>query len=132
MDPEVQGQTHITPRRATRRVTIAATASRRRGPTDGKGSPMPPMSGSSHCWATGRGAGAVSVAIVARWRLWVRPGYLLYRNLVARPPGQANVPMITVKGGACGPVTRDSLCSPPETDHARHDPAPIRRMAGRE
>jgi hypothetical protein len=73
-----------------------------------------------------------SLDIVPRWRLWVRPGYLLYRNLVARPPGQANVPMITVKGGACGAVTRDSLCSPPETDHARHDPAPIRRMAGRE
>jgi hypothetical protein len=27
------------------------------------------------------------------WRLWVRPGYLLYRNLLARPLGQANVPM---------------------------------------
>jgi hypothetical protein len=31
--------------------------------------------------------------IVPEWRLWVRPGYLLYRNLVARPLGQANVPM---------------------------------------
>jgi hypothetical protein len=30
--------------------------------------------------------------IVPRWRLWVRPGYLLYRTLVARPLGQANVP----------------------------------------
>ncbi|HZB47986.1 MAG TPA: hypothetical protein VE547_02730 [Mycobacteriales bacterium] len=28
-----------------------------------------------------------------QWRLWVRPGYLLYRTLVARPLGQANVPM---------------------------------------
>jgi len=27
------------------------------------------------------------------WRPWVRPGYLLYRTLVARPLGQANVPM---------------------------------------
>jgi hypothetical protein len=27
------------------------------------------------------------------WRLWVRPGYLLYRTVVARPLGQANVPM---------------------------------------
>jgi hypothetical protein len=27
------------------------------------------------------------------WRMWVRPGYLLYRSLVARPLGQANVPM---------------------------------------
>jgi len=31
--------------------------------------------------------------IVPEWRLWVRPGYLLYRNVVARPLGQANVPM---------------------------------------
>ncbi|HEV7653471.1 MAG TPA: hypothetical protein VGP36_01870 [Mycobacteriales bacterium] len=30
--------------------------------------------------------------IVPRWRLWVRPGYLLYRTFVARPLGQANVP----------------------------------------
>lgn len=27
------------------------------------------------------------------WRLWVRPGYLLYRKLLARPLGQANLPM---------------------------------------
>ena len=31
--------------------------------------------------------------IVPEWRLWVRPGYLLYRSLVARRLGQANVPM---------------------------------------
>jgi hypothetical protein len=31
--------------------------------------------------------------IAPKWRLWVRPGYLLYRTLVARPLGQANVPM---------------------------------------
>jgi hypothetical protein len=31
--------------------------------------------------------------IVPKWRVWVRPGYLLYRTLVARPLGQANVPM---------------------------------------
>jgi hypothetical protein len=31
--------------------------------------------------------------IVPEWRLWVRPGYLLYRSLVARPLGQASVPM---------------------------------------
>ena len=31
--------------------------------------------------------------IIPEWRLWVRPGYLLYRNLVARPLGQASVPM---------------------------------------
>jgi hypothetical protein len=31
--------------------------------------------------------------IVPRWRAWVRPGYLLYCHLVARPLGQARVPM---------------------------------------
>jgi hypothetical protein len=31
--------------------------------------------------------------IVPEWRAWVRPGYLLYRYAVARPLGQANVPM---------------------------------------
>jgi hypothetical protein len=31
--------------------------------------------------------------IVPEWRLWARPGYLLYRTLVARPLGQASVPM---------------------------------------
>jgi hypothetical protein len=31
--------------------------------------------------------------IVPEWRLWVRPGYLLYQRLLARPLGQASVPM---------------------------------------
>jgi hypothetical protein len=31
--------------------------------------------------------------IAPAWKLWVRPGYLFYRTLVARPLGQANVPM---------------------------------------
>jgi hypothetical protein len=31
--------------------------------------------------------------IVPQWQLWVRPGYLLYRTFVARPLGQANMPM---------------------------------------
>lgn len=31
--------------------------------------------------------------IVPEWRSWVRPGYVLYRSLVARRLGQANVPM---------------------------------------
>jgi hypothetical protein len=31
--------------------------------------------------------------IVPQWRLWARPGYLLYRTLLARPLGQASVPM---------------------------------------
>jgi hypothetical protein len=34
-----------------------------------------------------------SLDIVPEWRLWVRPGYLLYRTLVARPLGQASLPM---------------------------------------
>jgi hypothetical protein len=34
-----------------------------------------------------------SLDIVPEWRAWVRPGYLLYRTLLARPLGQANVPM---------------------------------------
>jgi hypothetical protein len=34
-----------------------------------------------------------SLDIVPQWRLWVRPGYLLYRTLVARPLGQASIPM---------------------------------------
>jgi hypothetical protein len=34
-----------------------------------------------------------SLDIVPKLRLWGRPGYLLYRTLVARPLGQANVPM---------------------------------------
>jgi hypothetical protein len=34
-----------------------------------------------------------SLDIVPEWRLWVRPGYLLYRSLLARPLGQASVPM---------------------------------------
>jgi hypothetical protein len=31
--------------------------------------------------------------IVPQWRTWVRPGYLLYRTLLARPLGQASLPM---------------------------------------
>jgi hypothetical protein len=31
--------------------------------------------------------------IEPEWRMWVRPGYLLYRALVARPLGQASLPM---------------------------------------
>lgn len=34
-----------------------------------------------------------SLDIVPEWRRWVRPGYLLYRSLLARPLGQASVPM---------------------------------------
>jgi hypothetical protein len=31
--------------------------------------------------------------ITPQWRPWIRPGYLLYRSTVARPLGQANLPM---------------------------------------
>jgi hypothetical protein len=31
--------------------------------------------------------------IVPQWRLWVRPGYLLYRTAVGRRLGQASIPM---------------------------------------
>jgi hypothetical protein len=34
-----------------------------------------------------------SLDIVPEWRRWVRPGYLLYRRVLARPLGQASVPM---------------------------------------
>ena len=34
-----------------------------------------------------------SLDIVPQWRAWVMPGYLLYRTALARPLGQANVPM---------------------------------------
>ena len=34
-----------------------------------------------------------SLDIVPQWHRWVRPGYLLYRSVVARPLGQASVPM---------------------------------------
>jgi hypothetical protein len=52
--------------------------------------------------------------IVPEWRLWVRPGYLLYRTLVARPLGQANVPMNqreTQRGirSRIDTITRDDL-----------------------
>jgi hypothetical protein len=70
--------------------------------------------------------------IVPEWRLWVRPGYLLYRTLVARPLGQANVPMnqretqrgirsridtITLPGaGDGGPTVRGWIRSFTDTD----------------
>ena len=34
-----------------------------------------------------------SLDIIPEWRRWVRPGYLLYRSVLARPLGQASVPM---------------------------------------
>ncbi len=73
-----------------------------------------------------------SLDIVPQWRLWVRPGYLLYRTLVARPLGQANVPMnqretqrgirsridmiIPPEGGGQVPVIRGWIRSFSDTD----------------
>jgi hypothetical protein len=68
--------------------------------------------------------------IEPKWRLWVRPGYLLYRTLLARPLGQASVPMNqrealrgvhsridTVTGAPAGPpVVRGWIRSYADTD----------------
>jgi hypothetical protein len=66
--------------------------------------------------------------IVPQWRLWVRPGYLLYRTVLARPLGQANVPMNqreTLRGirsridtitGEDGDLTRGWIRSYVDTD----------------
>src|SRR6478672_9826823 len=53
--------------------------------------------------------------IVPQWRLWVRPGYLLYRTLVARPLGQANVPM-NQRATQRGIRSRIDTISPPGED----------------
>jgi hypothetical protein len=53
--------------------------------------------------------------IVPQWRLWVRPGYLLYRTLVARPLGQANVPM-NQRETQRGIRSRIDTIAPPERD----------------
>jgi hypothetical protein len=63
------------------------------------------------------------------WRMWVRPGYLLYRTVVARPLGQASVPMNqreaqrgvhsridTVTPADDGPVVRGWIRSFADTD----------------
>jgi hypothetical protein len=65
--------------------------------------------------------------IVPEWRMWVRPGYLLYRTLLARPLGQASVPMNQrqalrgVRGRidtieVCGRVIRGWIRSYADTD----------------
>jgi hypothetical protein len=51
--------------------------------------------------------------IVPEWRAWVRPGYLLYRNVVARPLGQANVPM-NQREAQRGVVSRIDTITPDE------------------
>jgi hypothetical protein len=53
--------------------------------------------------------------IVPEWRLWVRPGYLLYRTLLARPLGQASVPM-SQREAQHGVRSRiDTITGPQET-----------------
>jgi hypothetical protein len=53
--------------------------------------------------------------IVPEWRLWVRPGYLLYRTLVARPLGQASVPM-NERETLRGIRSRIDTITPPDDD----------------
>jgi hypothetical protein len=56
--------------------------------------------------------------IVPEWRPWVRPGYLLYRTLIARPLGQANVPM-NQRETQRGIRSRiDTITQPDQTDVA--------------
>ncbi len=52
--------------------------------------------------------------IVPEWRTWVRPGYLLYRSVVARPLGQANVPanQREAQRGVRGRIDTISLADP--------------------
>ena len=53
--------------------------------------------------------------IVPEWRLWVRPGYLLYRTLLAKPLGQASVPM-SQREAQHGVRSRiDTITGPQET-----------------
>jgi hypothetical protein len=53
--------------------------------------------------------------IVPRWRTWVRPGYLLYQTLLARPVGQANVPM-NQRAALRGVRGRIDTITPPHSD----------------
>lgn len=53
--------------------------------------------------------------IVPEWRLWIRPGYLLYRTAVARPLGQANVPM-NQRETQRGIRSRIDTITPPDSD----------------
>jgi hypothetical protein len=53
--------------------------------------------------------------ITPEWRLWVRPGYLLYRTVVARPLGQASVPM-NQREAQRGVRSRIDTITPPDSD----------------
>ncbi len=56
-----------------------------------------------------------SLDIDPHWRTWVRPGYLVYRQLLARPLGQANVPM-NQREGQRGIRSRIDLITPADRD----------------
>jgi hypothetical protein len=56
-----------------------------------------------------------SLDIVPEWRTWVRPGYLLYRSLLARPLGQASVPM-NQREALRGIHSRIDTIVPPDDD----------------
>jgi hypothetical protein len=53
--------------------------------------------------------------ITPEWKLWVRPGYLLYRTVVARPLGQASVPM-NQREAQRGMRSRIDTITPPGSD----------------
>ena len=63
--------------------------------------------------------------IVPEWRLWVRPGYLLYRTLLARPLGQANVPM-SQREAQRGVRSRIDTISSVEGTPGTSDPVAVR------
>jgi hypothetical protein len=69
-----------------------------------------------------------SLDIVPEWRAWVRPGYLLYRTLVARPLGQANVPanQREAQRGVVGRIDTITL----DGDAATPGGAEVRTMRG--
>ncbi|MBB5788277.1 hypothetical protein [Jiangella mangrovi] len=56
--------------------------------------------------------------ITPEWRSWVRPGYLLYRTALARPLGQANVPM-NLRQAQRGVVSRIDTVDQPDGPRVR-------------
>ena len=62
--------------------------------------------------------------IVPQWRLWVRPGYLLYRTPAADPLGQASVPMSQREAHrACAAGSTPSPGGPATRRRSAADPA---------
>ena len=65
--------------------------------------------------------------IVPEWRTWIRPGYLLYSSLVAKPLGQANVPMNqrqALRGVRSRIDTIDSIATRSSTSAGGSGPSP--------